>query len=142
VLIVDDHPSIRKALREVIDSCPLLQLVGEAADGEQAVLQARALRPDVVLMDIYIPRLDGLDATRQIKLEYPSIAVIVLSINNDGRLGAAAQLAGASAFILKGCDADHLCREVCAVYAAGCESGPSILGPCEQTAWERRSPPG
>ena len=81
VLIVDDHVMVRQGLRAVLQSYPNIDVVGEAGNGEDAVLSAGKLNPTVVVMDIGMPNLDGIGATRLIKTQYPQIAVLGLSVN-------------------------------------------------------------
>jgi DNA-binding NarL/FixJ family response regulator len=77
VVVADDHPTFRRGLRALIDSLPDIELVGEAADGQSAVAQAAELLPDVVVMDLNMPGLNGVQATRQIVAANPSVAVLV-----------------------------------------------------------------
>lgn len=81
MLVVDDHHAIRQGLRSLVGSYSGFTVVGEAADGEEACALAQQLRPDVILMDINMPRMNGVDATRHIKTRDPGIAIIGLSVN-------------------------------------------------------------
>lgn len=107
VLIVDDVPQIRRELSVIL---PLvgekagipIQVVGEAGDGQQAMLLARSLQPDVVLMDLAMPVLDGFAATRMIKAEKPAVRVIALTIHSDPATRLKARQAGVDSFIEKG----------------------------------------
>jgi len=81
VLIVDDHAMVRQGLRAVLQSYPNIEVVGEAANGEEGVACVQKLQPAVIVMDIGMPNLDGIGATRLIKLQYPQIAVVGLSVN-------------------------------------------------------------
>jgi DNA-binding NarL/FixJ family response regulator len=81
VLIVDDHVMVRQGLRAVLQSYPNIEVVGEAGNGEEAILSAAKLRPSIVVMDIGMPTLDGIGATRLIKTQYPQMAVVGLSVN-------------------------------------------------------------
>jgi len=82
-LIVDDDLTFRRAVKQLLESAPEVRVVGEATDGEEALQLAQTLRPDVVLMDITMPRMDGLEATRRIKAERPEVKVIVLTVHNE-----------------------------------------------------------
>ena len=81
VLIVDDHAMVRQGLRAVLQSYPNIEVVGEAANGEEGVASVQKLQPAVIVMDIGMPNLDGIGATRLIKIQYPQIAVVGLSVN-------------------------------------------------------------
>jgi two-component system, NarL family, response regulator LiaR len=101
VLIVDDHEIFRKGLRSVLESCPELEICGEATNGIEAVDKAKQIHPDIVLMDISMPYLDGLQATRQIRREVPDSQILLLSQHDSPHMLAAALKAGASAYVTK-----------------------------------------
>jgi DNA-binding NarL/FixJ family response regulator len=82
LLLVDDHPTVRETLCRVLQAYPNIEVVGEASDGEEALAQVEHLQPAVVIMDINMPRMDGITATRLIKMQYPETAVIGLSLEN------------------------------------------------------------
>ena len=102
VLIADDHDLIRQALRAVIDEEPDMQVVGEASDGEQAVTEALALQPDAVVMDIQMPKLSGIEATRRIKEQIPDVTVLVLTVHDSNEYILRILEAGASGYLTKG----------------------------------------
>ena len=104
ILIVDDRAVVRKELRHVLDLTETIAVVGEAQDGWEAVRQAEALRPDIVLMDLEMPGLDGFEATRQIKVRRLAATVIVFTVYCDEENQRLAREAGADAFIAKGTD--------------------------------------
>ena len=106
VLIADDRPHSRRGLRAVLNLRSEIVVVGEATDGEEAVRLAEALRPDVILMDAKMPRLDGVEATRSIKERWPQIRVVLLTIHAGYRADALAS--GADAFLVKGCTGEEL----------------------------------
>jgi len=101
ILIVDDQRAVRRGLLNLLNLQADLIVVGEAVDGEEAVQLAITLKPDVVLMDLEMPVLDGLMATAQISLEIPQTAVIMLSIHDDKVARLKAEMAGAVAFVRK-----------------------------------------
>jgi DNA-binding NarL/FixJ family response regulator len=100
VLIVDDDKASREGLRELIELRPDIRVVGEAIDGEEAIHLAKTLHPDLVVMDVQMPNMDGLEATRRIKQRLPNIRVILLTMYREYR--AAAERSGADAFLVKG----------------------------------------
>ena len=108
LLIVDDHLAVRQGLRMRLGAEPDLEVVGEAADGEVALSSAQALCPDVVLMDVEMPHMDGIAATGTMRKLCPSAAVIVLSMYDDARTRAQAHNAGAVAFVAKSLPTDIL----------------------------------
>jgi DNA-binding NarL/FixJ family response regulator len=101
ILIVDDHEIFRKGLRSVLASRPELEICDEATNGLEAIEKAKEIRPDVILMDISMPYLDGLQATRKILNENPAARVLLLSQHDSPYLLAAALKAGASAYVTK-----------------------------------------
>lgn len=124
ILIVDDHSVVRRGLEQLLDSHPDMTVVGAAADGEQAVSMAAELRPDVILMDLSMPVLDGVQATKRITDATPDVHVVVLTSFADQRRILDALAAGAAGYILKDADPDDL---VAAVQAAA--EGGSPLHP-------------
>jgi DNA-binding NarL/FixJ family response regulator len=106
VLIADDSAHTRDGLRALLATWPELLVVGEAADGQEALEHIAQLQPDVVLMDLYMPVLDGVQATRLIKERWPAISVVVLTMNASEQ--AAALAAGADAFLIKGSSPERL----------------------------------
>ena len=124
VLIVDDHAVVREGLRTFLELQDGIAVAGEAADGEQAIMQAEALRPDVVLMDLVMPRLDGVGAMRELRRRLPDTRVIVLtSFAEDERLLPAIQ-AGAAGYLLKNVAPAELARAVRAAHA-----GEALIDP-------------
>ena len=123
VLVVDDHALVREGVRALITSLPDLEFAGEAADGQQAIERARETRPDVVLMDLHRPVLDGISATRTIVSENSAVAVLVVSMLDDDASVFAALRAGARGYVLKGAETDELRRAIVSV-----ASGDVIFG--------------
>jgi two-component system, NarL family, response regulator LiaR len=111
LLIADDRVRTRRALRAVLALQPGIELIGEAADGEEALAEVERLRPDIVILDIRMPRVDGIAATRQIKTRWPTIRVIAHSLAEE--LSDEALAAGADAFVPKGAPAGELLRALC-----------------------------
>lgn len=106
VLIADDQRAARLGLRALLTHCPQVQIVGEATNGQEATTLIPACQPDIVLMDMQMPIMDGLEATRCIKSRWPQVRVIALTIYSKYRTEA--MDAGADAFLLKGCTAESL----------------------------------
>jgi len=126
VLIADDHPVVRGGLRALIDSLDGLEVVGEAADGDAAVRETVVLRPDVVLMDVRMPGLDGVEATRRIRAEAPDTAVLVLTMYDDDATVFTAMQAGARGYLLKGAEQDDIVAAIRAVVAGQAIFGPGV----------------
>ena len=124
VLLVDDHAVVREGLRAFLELQDDFEVVGEASDGEQALVQAEVLRPDVILMDLVMPNLDGVGAMRELRVRAPDSQVIVLtSFLDDDRLMPAIQ-AGAAGYLLKDVKPSELAR---AIRAA--DAGEAIIAP-------------
>ena len=123
LLLADDHRMLRDSLRRSLEEHGF-EIVGEAADGAEAVRMAHALHPDVVLMDVSMPNLDGVEATRQISRAVPESQVVMLTMHADGDVMARAIQAGAIGYLVKDCSIDDV---VAAVNLAG--SGESALSP-------------
>lgn len=117
LLLVDDHDFMRAGLRFVLEAKTDLVVVGEAADGEEAVALCRKLRPDVVLMDVTMPKMDGVEATRLIKAEMPLTSVLVLTSHVAEDLLMEAVAAGAAGYVLKGTGSEKVAAAVEAVLA-------------------------
>jgi DNA-binding NarL/FixJ family response regulator len=115
ILIADDHTLFREGLRSLFASLPDLEVVGEAATGEHAVEQAAALQPDVILMDIQMHGVNGIEATRRILHTSPHIGIIVVTMFEDDDSVFAAMRAGARGYILKGADQAEMLRAIRAV---------------------------
>lgn len=101
ILIVDDHPTLREGLRALLSSQDMFDIVGEAGDGQEGIELVENLHPDLVLMDISMPKMDGLSATREIKRKRPHTKVLVFSVYKSSEYLQAALEAGADGYILK-----------------------------------------
>jgi len=128
VLIVDDRSVVRRGLEQLLGSHPEMSVVGTAENGEQAVLLAAELAPDVILMDLSMPVLDGVQATKQITAASPDISVVVLTSFSDQRRILDALAAGAAGYILKDADPDELINAVLAVAKGGSPLHPKAAG--------------
>ena len=124
ILIADDHAVVREGTRQILEHEPNLEVVAEAADGEEAVKLAGSAKPDVAIMDIAMPKLDGIQATKQIKAQYPSIAVLILTAYDDDQFVFSFLEAGAAGYLLKSVRGRQLVDAVQAIYA-----GESVLHP-------------
>ena len=116
VLLVDDHPVVQAGLVVALARDPALAVVGEAGDGVEALQVASELEPDVVLMDLRLPKLDGIDATRQIRQAHPRTAVIVLTIYDHDSYVARAIRAGAAGYLIKDVPSALICHTIKAVH--------------------------
>src|ERR1700683_3713982 len=126
VVIADDHPVVRDALSALLASVPSVTVRGVAADGREAVEAAVTLRPDVLIMDIQMPELTGVEAARQITRAAPGVAVLMLTMFDDDYSVLAAMRAGARGYVLKGAQQDEIIRAVHAVAAGEAIFGPGV----------------
>lgn len=126
ILIVDDHTLFRDGLRALLGSVPDTEVVGEAATGQEAIAQAAALSPHVVLMDIQMPDMNGIEATWRIRQANPAVGVIVLTMFEDDDSVFAAMRAGARGYVLKGADQREMLRAIRAVASGEVLFGPAI----------------
>ncbi|MCB0972721.1 MAG: response regulator transcription factor [Acidimicrobiales bacterium] len=126
ILVVDDHPVVRGGLVAVLRTIADLEVVGEAADGEAAVQATVEHRPDVVLMDVRMPGMDGIEATRQIRAQAPESRVLVLTMYDDDATVFTAMQAGAQGYLLKESDQTDIVRAVRGVVAGEAIFGPGV----------------
>jgi len=124
ILIADDHAVVREGTRQILENESDLEVVAEAGDGEEAVRLAGSFKPDVAIIDIAMPKLDGIEATRQIKTLYPTVAVLILTAYDDDQFVFSLLEAGAAGYLLKSVRGRELIDAVRAVYA-----GESVLHP-------------
>ncbi|GGJ69524.1 response regulator transcription factor [Streptomyces brasiliensis] len=123
VLLADDHPLVRQGMRAVLDTVGDIEVAGEAGDGLEAVRRAVELLPDVIVMDLQLPGLHGIEATRQIRTRVPDAAVLVLTMFEDDTTVFAAVQAGALGYLVKGADGADI---VAAIHAAA--AGQPVFG--------------
>src|SRR5579885_316499 len=130
ILIVDDHPAVRMGLRNLISSRPGWFICGEATNGEQAVSLALELKPSVVVMDISMPGMDGLEATRRIRERLTSVEVLIVSQHDSDQVVSEAQRAGARGFVVK----SHLSADLLPALEAALRHSSKISAPVSK-AW-------
>lgn len=138
VLLVDDHTMVRRGLVTFLKVYDDLQLAGEAESGAEAIQRCAEIRPDVVLMDMVMPDMDGVNATRTIRQQFPSVQVIALSSFKEGELIQNALEAGAIGYLLKDVSADDLARAIRAAHAGRATLSPEAAQALVQNA---RRPP-
>jgi DNA-binding NarL/FixJ family response regulator len=140
ILVAEDHPLFRKGMISLLSSVPEFEVIGEAATGEEAVVRAAQLQPDVILMDLQMPQVNGIEATRRILQESPSVRILVVTLFEDEDSVFMALRAGARGYVLKDADEEEV---VHAIRAVG--KGEAIFSPNVATrvlAYFAASPPG
>lgn len=128
VILADDHRIMRQGLRALLESEHDIEVVDEADNGRRTVQLAREMRPDVIVMDLTMPDLNGIEATRQIVADDPGIKVLALSMHSDKRFVAGVLGAGASGYLLKDCALEELVRAIRVVVAGQVYLSPGIAG--------------
>lgn len=128
ILLADDHAVVRSGTRELLERQPDFHIVGEASDGEEAVRLAHELQPDVVVMDVRMPKLTGVEATRRIKVECPNVYVLVLTAHDDDEYVFALLQAGANGYLLKTAEIDELVRAIRTVAVGQSALAPVVAG--------------
>jgi DNA-binding NarL/FixJ family response regulator len=126
VLLADDHPVYRLGLSALLSSLDGFEVAGQASNGAEAVAEAAALRPDVVVMDLQMPEMNGIEATRRIVKAQPDVAVLVLTYSDEDRSVLDALLAGARGYVLKDAGMDAIVRAIADVAAGEMILGPSV----------------
>jgi DNA-binding NarL/FixJ family response regulator len=126
ILVADDHPIVRDGLRMALLDLPQAEVIGEAVSGTKAVDMAASLQPDVIIMDIHMPELNGVDATRAIVAASPRVAILILTMYDDDASVFAALRAGARGYLLKGADQAEIVGAVEAVARGEAIFGPKI----------------
>jgi two-component system response regulator NreC len=128
ILIADDHTIVREGFRSLLEAQEGMEVVGEAADGRNAVRMARELQPGVVIMDVRMPELNGIEATRQIAAEHPSVKVIGLSMHLEKQFISEMLKAGAVGYLLKDCPSEELVMAIKAVNKGEMFLSPAVAG--------------
>lgn len=128
ILLADDHAVLRAGIRVLLEMQPDFEVVGDASDGAQALAAVRRLRPDVVLMDIGMPGMDGLAATRQVKEISPCTRVLILTQHENREYVLPALKVGASGYVLKRSEGDELLNAIRTVHAGGTFLDPAVAG--------------
>lgn len=126
IVVVDDHPVVRNGLVALLGTIPGFEVVGDAADGETAVQVVQKVEPDVVLMDVRMPGMDGVEATRRIRAQAPGCRVLILTMHDDDATVFTAMKAGAQGYLLKEAEQDDIVRAVHAVVAGEAIFGPGV----------------
>jgi DNA-binding NarL/FixJ family response regulator len=128
IILADDHKIVRLGLRTLLEGQPGMEVVAEAQDGREAFQKVKDFLPDVVVMDIAMPELNGIEATRLITAEFPNVKVIALSMHSDRRFVARMLESGASGYLLKDCAFEELAHAIKAVYENQTYLSPDITG--------------
>ena len=128
VLLADDHPTFRRGLGALFESLSEFEVIGEASDGETAVSMTAELKPDVVVMDLNMPVMNGVEATRRIVAHNPDVAVLVLTMLDEDESVFAAMRAGARGYVVKGADTDDVLRALSSVARGDVVFGPAVAG--------------
>ena len=126
LLLVDDHAVVRSGLRMLLETQPDVEIVGEAESGNEAVAKARALQPDVIVMDIMLPDLSGIEATRRIHAESPRVAIVALTIQEDEQYFFEMLTAGASGYVPKRAAPEDLLTAIRAAFRGEVFLYPSL----------------
>jgi two-component system response regulator NreC len=126
ILLGDDHTLVRQGLRKILEEQPAWEIVGEASDGHEVVRQTESLEPDVVVLDIGMPRLNGIDVSKQITRRFPDVGILILSMHSEEAYITQAMKAGARGYLLKDSADTELIRAVSAVAAGKSYFSPAV----------------
>lgn len=126
LLVVDDYTLVREGFARMLDLCPDFEVVGQASSAQEALERCRLLRPDLVLMDIKLPTINGIEATRMIKEKWPAIEVVILSMYDEDEYVLEAVKAGATGYLLKDVSHEQLFETVRVVHAGGSMMQPNL----------------
>ena len=126
ILIVDDHGIVRAGIRSLLEDDTSIEVVGEAENGEEAIEKAKQLKPDLVLMDIAMPGMNGIEATRRIKEEFPNIYVLILTMHDDEEFFFPALRAGASGYVVKEAEPKELLHAIQIVVGGDAFLSPAV----------------
>ncbi len=140
VMLVDDHDMVRKGLAVFLKAKPDMELVGEARDGEEAVRMCKELQPDVILMDLVMPKMDGTTATRLIREQFPGVQIIALTSFQDKELVQEVLQAGAISYLLKDVSANELAEAIRGAYAGRPTLSPGATEALIQAARQEPAP--
>ncbi len=128
VLIADDHPVFRFGLRTLLKADPMMEVVGEATNGEDTIRQASLVSPNVILMDLNMPGINGIEATRRILIEHPQVHILVLTMFDDDDSVFAAMRAGARGYLLKGAEGSETLQAIRVASTGEAIFSPAIAG--------------
>ncbi len=134
VLLADDHAVVRKGIREFLEEDASIRVIGEASDGEEALTLIARDQPDIAVFDIQMPRLNGMDATRRVKTDFPNTRVLILTAYDDDPYIFAALRAGASGYLLKTSSSDELVQAIHVVAAGESALSPAVAKKLVQRA--------
>ena len=137
ILLTEDHSLVRAGIRALMEAQPDMEVVGEASNGEEAMEKARELRPDVVVMDLVMPGIGGMAATRRMKEEFPEVQILILTMLEDDRYFFEAIRSGASGFILKGVLPADFLSAVRTVAVGQVYLYPSLRASWSTSTWAR-----
>lgn len=140
VLLVDDHKILREGLRSLLERQAGIEVVGEASDGQEALQKVEALQPDVVVMDVAMPGMDGLEATKHIKEQFPETRVLVLTQYDEQQFVMPLLRAGASGYVLKRSGRKEVLRAIRSVVKEGAFLHPQVAGEVLKTMQESEGP--